>query len=818
MHSLLQDLRYGARVLLKNPGVSAVVVLSLTLGIAANTTVFSVVNALLLAPPPVERPDELWQIWRVDPQGRSAMQRYRVTTYPALMFLRDHQQSFRALGAMNVEPEAVTWNRDGEGVAVQCLTVSGNYFELCGVRPALGRMFSPDEDRTPGTHPVTVLSHAFWKTRLGGDPHAVGKTMTINGTALTVVGVAPAEFKGAISVIASEMWIPYAISPTVFRAADRIASHQRSDSVGLGRLKSGVTTAQAEAELNALMHRLEDAHPDNYKNAAAGLLPSLAVPKQAQGMIAGFTAILMAAVFLVLMIACANAANLLLARATARRSEMAMRSALGAGRGRLMRQLLTESVLLAGLGGAGGLLLTTWLTQFVVRLIPASLPMRLELTLDWRVFTFVAVVSLLTGVVFGFAPAWRSSRVDLTATLKSGGREGSARRSRLSAALVVAQMAVCLMLLIAGTLCFRSLAKARSLDPGFQIAGRVAADMNLNDYGYSGEQARTFYARLVERAAALPGVKSAAVANHLPLGTSNNTMTVSAEGQPLQPDEGGTAVESFVVASGYFTTTGARLIDGREFTPGDREGAPPVAVINETAARRFWPGASPIGRRLVVNPKTREAVEVVGLVQDGKYRTLGEEPRPAVFLSFHQRPTLRATLVVHVAGDAQATLAALRRTARELDARLALTRLSTLDQHLTFALFPVRTSALLLGVLGGVALLLAASGLFGVIAYSVAQRTREVGIRLALGARQGQVVRQIVGEGMRLAGLGVVFGLAGAWALTRLLGSVLFEVSVTDPLTFAAVPLLLAGISALACWIPARRAAKVDPMVALRYE
>ncbi len=815
---LWQDLRFGARMLMKNPGVTAVVVLSLTLGIAANTTIFSVVNTLLLAPPPVKQPDELWQIWRVNRQGQSALDRYRTTTYSSLQFMREHQQSFRLLGAMRVEPESVTWNRDGDGVSVQCLTVSGNYFELCGIQPTVGRTFLPDEDRAPGTHPVTVVSHAFWKNKLGADPGVVGKTLAINGTALTVVGVAPPAFTGAIAIVAPEMWIPYAISATIFRDPERIVSHDYNSDLGLGRLKQGVATAQAEAELNALMRRLEETNPKNYKDVGAGLLPSLAAPMPAQGMIAGFTGILMVAVFFVLLIACANAANLLLARATSRRSEIAMRSALGANRGRLMRQLLTESVFLALLGGICGMLLTVWLTNLIVQLMPEALPMRLTLALDWRVFTFAALVSLLTGLIFGLAPAWRSSHIDLTTAIKSSGRETSARSSRLSRALIVAQMAVCLILLVAGTLCLRSLIKAESLNPGFQIADRVVAEVNLHDYGYSAAQSQAFYAQLLERTAALPGVRSATLANYLPLGTEHNAIRISAEGQPLQPESGRPAANSYNVAPGYFAAMGARMLQGREFNHSDRDGAPLVAIINETAATRFWPGENPLGRRLVISASTGETVEVIGVVQNGKYRSIGEEPRPAIFMSFHQRPSSRATLVAHVAGDAQSTLAAIRQVTKDIDPRLALNHMATLSEYLTFALFSVRTTALLLGILGGVALLLAASGLFGLIAYSVAQRTREVGIRLALGAQQGQVVRQIVGEGLRLVGWGMALGLVGAFALTRLLKSVLFNVGATDPLTFVAIPLLLAGVATLACWLPARRAARVDPMEALRTE
>lgn len=815
---LWQDIRYSGRALRKHSGLTAVIALSLTLGIAANTTIFSAINALLLAPPPVDRPDDLWQIWRDNPQSNSPLKRYGVTTYPSLQFLREHQQSFQEFGAMNVEPTPVTWNRDGEGVGVQCQTVSGNYFALCGVPPARGRMFAVEEDLIPGMHPVTVLSYEFWQNRLGAEASVIGKTMVVNGISLTVIGVAPPGFTGAIGVVAPEMWIPYAIAPTLFRAPDLLTTHTMHSSVGLGRLKPGITTAQAEAELNALMRRLAETQPDHYKDLGIGLLPSLAVPMQARGMIAGFTSILMAGVFFVLLIACANAANLLLVRATARRAEMAMRAALGANRGRLLRQLLTESILLAGLSGIGGVLLTMWLTTLIVKLLPDSIPMRLTLTLDWRVLAFAAFVSLLTGFIFGLAPAWQSARVDLTEVLKSSGREVAARRSRLSRALVVVQMAICLILLIAAALCLRSLREAQAINPGFQIADRVVAQVNLQDYGYTASQAQTFYAQWIERVAAQPGVRSVAIANYLPLGTVSNGMVISAEGQPRRTDDDGLQVNTFIVSPGYFATMGSKLVQGREFSLGDRNGAPPVAIINETAASQLWPGVNPIGRRLILNATTGESLEVVGVVQNGKYRSLGEVPCPVVFMALGQQSDLRATLVAHISGDASAALSTLRRVTKALDARLALNQVTTLQQHLTLALFSVRTTALLLGILGSVALLLAASGLFGVMAYSVAQRTREVGIRLALGAQPRLVVWQIIGEGMRLAVWGIVLGLAGAAALSQLLQSVLFNVSTTDPLTFITIPLLLTVIALFACWLPARRAAHVNPMEALRSE
>jgi predicted permease len=813
-----QDVQFGLRMLRKNPGVTMLITISLMMGIAANTTIFSVVNALLIAPPPVERPEELWQVWLANLQSSSPMKRYRTMTYPSLQFLREHQQSFQALGAMNIEPQSVTWNDDGAGMAVQCQTVTGNYFELCGVQAVQGRTFAPDEDSIPGKHPVALVSYEFWRRKFGAQPGLIGKQLTINGTAMTIIGVAPPGFTGAIGVIAPELWIPFAMAPTIFREPQLLTLHERSAYVGLGRVKPGVSPAQSEAELNLLMQRLAETQPNTYRGQRIGLQPSSAVPTHMRGIVAGFTGILMIAVFFVLLIACANAANLLLARSATRHGEMAMRAALGAKRARLMRQLLTESVLLALLGGIGGLLLTAWLTKLVVQLMPEAVPMRLNLPLDWRVLSFATSVSFLTGLIFGVAPAWRSTHFDLTTALKSSGRDTSARKSRLSRALVVTQMAVCLILLVAGALCWRSLIKAQELNLGFHAAGRVLVSVDLNDYGYSDSESQAFYARWLERTSVLPGVQSVSLAHRLPLGTGSSSMAVSPAERPLSPEGNRTTINVFRVAPEYFATMGTTLLLGRDFSQHDRTGAPLVAILNETAAARYWPGENPIGRRLLINAATEVTAEVVGLVANGKYLSLGEEPTPVLFLNFLQHPAAEFTLVAHITGDSPTALAAIRQATKELDRRLALTQMTTLNDYLKLALFPMRTSALLLGILGVVALLLAASGLFGVIAYSVAQRAREIGIRLALGAQQGQVVRQIVGEGLRLTGWGIALGLLGALALTRLMQSVLFNVRATDPFTFAAIPALLIVVALLASWLPARRATKVDPMIALRSE
>jgi len=812
----MNDLRFAFRQLLKNPAFTAVAVLSLTLGIAANTTIFSFVNALLLRPPPVEEADTLWQIWKLGPNESSELRRHGVWSRVALGYLRDHSQSCAAIAGSDVEPKLTSWSHHGIGESVQSLMVSGNYFDVCGIRPALGRFFIPDEDRTPGSHPVVVVSHNFWRDRLEADPQAVGRAVTINGVALTVIGVAPESFTGVMAGVSPDLWVPFMMAPAVLHDEGWLTGTHSHSVFGLGRLKPGVTATQASAELSVLTRQFEEETAGDFvRGDAAALIPSFLVPLPLRGYVRGFTGMFMGAVLLVLLIACANAANLQLARAVTRRQEMAMRGALGATRGRLIRQLLTESVLLAAMGGGLGLLLSAWLARLIGQFIPSNLPLRLSVEFDWRVLAFTASVSLLTGILFGLAPAFRGTRLNLAATLKDETRGLAVRRSRLAHALIVGQMALCLVLLVAAALCLRSLLNARAFDPGFVVRDRVTAGFNLNDFGYTAAQARGFQEQLLARVQALPGVRSAALAGYLPLGTEHSNGNIPVAGQELPPGERGFFFEMLSAGPGYFATTGTPLLQGREFTDADREGAPRVAIINEAAARSYWPGQNPIGRRLGDPGNT---LEIVGVVPTGRYRTLGEEPKPAFYRCFLQGQHLGGALVAHVQGAPGPVLSAIRGVAQELDSRLALTRVSTLEQHLSLAWFPMRTSGLLLGVLGAVALILAVSGLFGVVAYSVSQRTREVGIRMALGAQRSDVLRLVMRQGLWLAGIGTILGVAGALAATRLLRGLLFGVGATDPLTFIAVPLLLLAVALLACWFPARRAAGMDPMTALRNE
>jgi predicted permease len=814
-----QDVRFGIRMLRKNPGFTAVSVLSLSLGIAANTTIFGFVNMLLLRPPPVENPGELWQVWRQNLKGGSAFERYQGLSYPGYVHFRDHNQSFATLAAFDPETPFVSWNRDGVGQSVQCQFVSGNFFDVCGIGMTRGRSFGPQEDRQVGADPVAVVSHAFWKNSLGGDPRIIGRTLAINGINLTVVGVASDSFTGLMAGLSPDLWSPYLMAPVVLHDSEWHTRSGAFSHFGVGRLKPGVTAAQAEAELTTLIRRLEEIEPRHNKDFGAAVFLSTMVPSPFRGTVWAFTAVFMAAVFMVLLIACANAANLMLARTVARRREMAVRSSVGASHGRLMRQVLTESVLLAFLSGGLGLALTSALLPLLLHLTPPTIPLRPEVGLDARVFVFTALVSLLTGLFFGLVPAWRGTRVNLASALKDDSQAGGVRRSRMAGALIVGQVAICLVLLIASSLCLRSLFNAQNVKLGFRIENRVTAEVNLKDYGYSAEQMKQFNDGFLERAATLPGVESVAILDYLPLDSRYLGITYNVQGREPPPEQEGHNLQTFDVGAGYFATMETILLRGREFIASDREGAALVAVVNQTTANQFWPGEEALGRRLFEGkPGEGDSYEIVGVVEDGKYRTLGEHPRPVVFRSRLQHPRPRSTFVAHVRGDSQAALGALREVTRVLDPRLSLSRLETLDRHLALALFPARTTGLLFSVLGGVALLLAASGLFGVIAYSVSQRTREIGIRMALGAHRSDVAGMVMQQGMKLAGVGILVGLAGAFAMTRLLSSLLLEVSPTDTVTFILVPLLLLAVTLLACLIPALRAAQTEPMVALRHE
>ncbi|MBO0858121.1 MAG: ABC transporter permease [Chloracidobacterium sp.] len=827
MRTLWQDLRYGSRMLWKQPGFTLIVALTLSLGIGANGVIFSLVNALLLRPLPVEKPTELAAVYTSDFSGRDL----GVSSYPDYIDFRNRNQVFAGLVAYQI-PQPLSLGIDGMNERMFGEIVSGNYFSTLGLKLSLGRGFLPEEDRTPGERSVAVISHKLWQTRFGGDPATVGRSVNINGHPFTIVGVAPEKYVGLSRGFAADWWVPAMMIRQAVPGSNLLTRRDSRGFLVIGRLKPGVTLQQAQADFNSIAAKLYKEWPQDWENirsqsrsvsvtpgSEALLLPEIRMP------IVIFMALLMSVAGLVLLIACANIASLLLARATARRKEIAIRLALGAGRWRLVRQLLTEGVLLSILGGMAGLLLALWGADLLMAFKPPfPIPVELDLQADWRVFGFIFGSSLLTGIVFGLTPALASSRPDIIASLKeeSGAANTGGRPWRLRGALVVAQVALSSLLLICAGLFLRSLRNAGSIDLGFDADNLLALSMDLRLQGYDETKGRNFTDRLLERVRALPGVVSASLTDRLPLDLDGAWRGVTIEGYTPQPGES-MAINSSFVAPGYFETLRIPLSQGRTFQRQDGANAPGVALVNEYFAHRFWPGQSPLGKRVQMGaPRSgvndAPYLTVIGVVKDGKYVSLGEEAASFIYFNMAQNAGLSPTLVARTQGDPLNLLAAVRGEVAAIDKNLPLYDVKTMRQHLGVALLPARLAGSVLGVFGMVALALAAAGIYGLMAYSVTARSREIGIRMALGANERHVLRLVARQGMTLASIGLAIGLAAALALTQLLKSMLFSVSGTDPMTFAVVALLLMAVALLACWIPTRRATKVDPMVALRLE
>jgi predicted permease len=816
---LLQDLRYGGRMLLKKTGLTAIVVLSMAIGIGANATIFSFVNELLLRPPAVEQPERLMEVWNHSKRG-SSITSYSGLSYPEFEYYRDHNRVFTEMLAFGDGTGYLSWSRKGQGEIIQGQYVSGNYFSALGVQAALGRTFAPEEDRTPGTHPVVVLSYAFWREQLGADPNVIGATMMLNGFSFNVIGVASKGFNGLMVGIMPDLWIPFMMLPQTLRDEGFLANRRAHSLLGVGRLKPGLSLTQANADLNVLAHQLARAYPESNERYETAIFPVTLLPGPARGLVIAFSGMLMMIVALLLLIACANAASFLLARANARRREFAVRSALGASKSRLFRQTMAESFLLACLSGGLGWLLTKWTAPLLLLLTPPSLPFRFTLSPDYRVFGFTLLVSLLAGLLFGLAPAWQGTRIDLARSLKEGMSAGGASKSRLRSLLVVGQVAICSLLLVGSGLCLRSLIHAQSIDLGFESGNRLIATLDLSSLGYAETRGRTFYDNLIKRIKAIPGVESASLTSHLPLGGIRWRQPVKIEGHQPPSGESGFIVNTMSVGPDYFQTMGTTVLRGREFTGRDTDSSPPVIIINEEMARRFWPDRDPVGEVVTMDARNggEKRFEIVGVVKTGKYWALGEQPLHFVYHPILQGYYARATLIAQTSSDPSSLLDAVRREIGALDPNVAPTHLGSLRGHLAFALFPARTAGILLGIFGLLALVLALVGLSGLIAYSVSQRTREIGIRMALGARRLDVLKLVIAEGMRLTLIGTAVGLIAATGLTHFLSDLLYGVSAVDPLTFGVIALLLMGIASLACLLPARQATKVDPLAAIRCE
>ncbi|HWP42569.1 MAG TPA: ABC transporter permease [Blastocatellia bacterium] len=800
LEELGQDLRYGARMLVKNPGFTVVAVIMLALGIGANTAIFSVVNAVLLRPLDYEDPDRLVTV--LENNWQKGWTRFAVAPGNFAAW-REQNQVFEQMAAFT--GSSFTLVGEGEPEQLPGTRASANLFALLGVKPALGRDFLPEEDH-PGGERVVIVSHRLWQRRFGADPGLVGKPLTLNGQSYTVVGVMPAGF--LFPNPRTELWVPVAFS------AGDLGNRGGHDYVAIARLKPGVTLEQAQTEMSAIAARLEEQYPET--NAAWGARVTLLV-EEVVGDVRPALLALVCAVAFVLLIACANVANLLLARAAARQKEVAIRAALGSSRSRLLRQLLTESVLLSLLGGAFGMLLAAWGVDALVSLGPANIPRLSQVGIDGRVLGFAFLISLATGIIFGLAPALQASQTDLSESLKEGGRSSSAGAGsqRLRRLLVVAEVALALALLVGAGLMIKSFVRLSEVETGFDSQNVLTAQITLPQSRYDDRQQQAaFFRQVLARIEALPGVESVGAASPLPF-TGDRLYSFIVEGHPT---DNVPSANYYAVSPDYFVTMGIPLLKGRFFTEADMAESPRVAIINETMARRYFPDEDPIGKRMNITNGPEVMREIVGVVGDVKQYGLDTQSPAQMYEPYLQRPYPGMTLVVRAASEPAGLIDAVRREVLAVDKEQPIARAQTMEEIIAKSVAPRRFSVILLAAFAAVALTLAAVGIYGVMSYLISQRTHEIGVRMALGAGRRDVLRLVVGQGMRLALLGVGIGLLAAFALTRLMESLLFGVSATDPLTYIVVALLLATSALLACYVPARRATKVDPLLALRYE
>jgi predicted permease len=831
---MFQDLRYGARMLLKNKAFTAVAVFSLALGIGANTAIFSLMDAALLKMLPVKNPEQLVFLERVG--ITSNFKRTSELSYAFFEQLRAQREVLAGVCTIVGNPR-VNVVVDGQAEVADVQMVSGGFYAVLGVNAILGRTIAEDDDQVPGGHPVAVISHHYWQRRFARDPAIVGKSIAVNGHPFTIIGVTPFDFFGVTVGEAPDLWVPTMMYAQL-RPGGSIADYFKYPLWQvLARLNPGVTEQQASAVLTGLFQqslaaasgsRQSSEEQQSLRRQGIALKPASQGLSSLRAQFSEPLRILMAVVGLILLIACANVANLLLARATARKKEIAVRLALGAGRLRLIRQLLTESMLLALAGGALGLLLAWWGSGFLLALVGSGHnPIFLKLTLDMRVLGFTAVASLLAGILFGLVPAWRATRVDLTPALKESARSSrGGGRLGLGKTLVIAQVALSLLLLIGAGLFVRSLEKLKSLDAGLNQENVLLVSTDPRMIGYQGRQIGELYQRMLGRIRAIPGVRSA---SHSRQGLLSGRGSMSGGsvyvlGQPVRQHEntfeGAPSNTTPVCEAGpeYFETVGMTILRGRGFTAQDNENAPRVAVVNETFARHYFAGADPLGQRFSFGPNG-SGMEIIGIVKDAKYDNLREQALPTYYTSYLQfRPERETTFQIRTAADPTSIIAAVRQAVREVDANLPLYNIKTLATQIDESLVQERLIGTLSSFFGLLSLVLAAVGLYGIMAYAVSQRTHEIGIRMALGAQRGAVLRMVLRQGMKLVLLGVGLGLAASLVATRIIASQLFGITATDPATFVSAPLLLLMVALLACFVPARRATKVDPLVALRDE
>ncbi len=801
MDTLLQDLRYAARSLRRSPGFTVIAALTLALGIGANAAIFSVVNGVLLRPLAYANPDRLVVVW-----GHKESIGNETASLPDFKDWREQNTVFESMAAVAYTRFDVTG--DGEPERVNAALTTANFFHVLGVAPEVGRAFNADEE-TSGRDRVVVLSHGFWERRFGSRPGVVGSTITLSGLPYTVVGVAPAGFRLGN---ASDLWAPLRTDTTRGRRADFLSV--------IARLEPGATMEQAQAQMTTIGRALEAQYPETNTGWSPRLV---SLEEQVVGGARPALLVFMGAVGLVLLIACANVANLMLMRAASREREMAIRSALGAGSGRIVRQLLTECVLVSFVGGALGLLFAVWASSALGAVRSAPIPRLDESGIDGRVVAFTLLLSLLAGLLFGLAPALRLVRGRLRSSLREGARDSSAGIGvhQLRGALVLVEVALALVLLVAAGLLIRSFDKLSRVNPGFDSHSVISAQLVLPRVRYAeGTRQLAFYDQLVQSVQAMPGVRSVALASDAPLSGGGNYLSFEVAGRP-QADAGTVQdAELLVTNPAYFETLRIALRAGRVFTTRDDDRATKVAVINAAMAKRYWPDGDPIGAHVTLGDPSDSSSwrTIVGVVGDVRQNALSDEPYPQLFLPLAQTPQRAMLLLARTSGNPSALAAPIRQAVSAGDRDLPVSDIRTLDDRLQLSVAQPRLSMVLVGTFALLALVLAAVGIYGVLSYTVTQRTRELGIRMALGAESSSVMRLVVGQAMAPAFIGVLLGLAGAWGATRLISSLLFGVSATDPITFIAVTLFLLTVALAASWVPARRATRVDPLIALRSE
>ena len=804
MRDLWKDLTLACRMLLKTPAVTIAVIATLAVGIAANSVAFALINSFFIRPLPVQEPEQLVRIYS---SFASGFQHFTVS-YPDYTDIQQLTAVFS--GVMIDEPAAVSLGVFGANERLWGSRVSGNYFSVLGVRPAHGRFFSPEEASGSGANPLVILSYGLWQRRFNGSRDVLGDTVTLNGKLCTVIGVAPKDFHGIHLGLRPELWLPISMAGRDRGARQYFAT---------ARLRPGVSANQARASLDVLWRQLQETYPDTNKGIRFSMLPESEgrVHPMARGDLLGFSGVLIAVAALVLVVACANVAGILLVRAMSRRKEIGTRLALGATRGRIIRQFLTESTLLSVLSGGVGLTLA-WVVTRVMGAIhfPTRVPIYFDIGLDDRVFGFSFAVTVLAGVLFGLSPALEASKSDLMTMLKEREGAGGWRRTRLRSSLVMIQVALSTALLIGAGLFLRSLQNAQRMDVGFDPEGVVRTSLDLGLQRYQAVEARQFWRRLVERLAALPGTESVSLASAVPFELNITTLEIAPEGYQAMPDGGWSSVDFAIVHSGYFETLRIPLLSGRDFTQRDTEFSRPVVIVNDVLARQFWPGRSAVGKSITTSGGRLR--EVIGVARRGKYLTLGEQPKPYVYFPLGQSDARAMTVLIRGAGNANTVLQKVRDTIRAMDNTVPLYNVSSMSEHVNFALLPAKGGAIALNFVGMVALTLVALGLYGTMAHMVSRRRFEIGVRRALGAQDSDVIVLVVTQATRLVLAGVVVGISFGLAGSRLLGSLLYGVEAADPLVFVLAPVVLALVSVLAAWIPTYRAVRIDPARALRYE